>query len=437
VTSLFLAGVATLAVSHLSRSEVEGKYAAAIQLADAGINYELRWVSEDTSDPNRPHQAFPANGQPGPYTGSVPGVTGSFTVRVMNTNGTGPWYAPNDVHIVSTGTVGGVSRTVRITGQKRGIFDEYLLYSTQGTTVHGSGSLINGNFGTNGDFIVNGGLGSSVVNGTITFNGVQPTVFGSNVYTTNAPMPWPTVAEIANAMFPQGGLTWLRTHNSNGNLKQFSPSDSTYSVANAVNANLTLTNYRLRAQDHNSLTVDQHPDDAAGGSRYANAFEGLKGRNVLIFPPGDYYLSEISYSNSSKPGWLIDTASGTVRIWVDGSTANDSIDLPVVFTSTDVKRFRLFYNKCTTLSVQGNSEWYGAVYAVVEGCLNTVVIGGNSSFNGSLIGTQITMNGNSVLNFPNNGGGSTEDFALWFGFQNTWKEINPNGSAVFVDGSAN
>src|SRR5438045_838138 len=49
VVSLLLAGIATLTVSHYARARVESDYTASLDLAEAGINYELRKISQDTN----------------------------------------------------------------------------------------------------------------------------------------------------------------------------------------------------------------------------------------------------------------------------------------------------------------------------------------------------------------------------------------------------
>ncbi|HZT44028.1 MAG TPA: hypothetical protein VFA07_17815, partial [Chthonomonadaceae bacterium] len=84
ITSMVMAGIGTYTISHLSRASAESDYSASVNLAEAGINYEIRNVSEDVLNSNRPDQMHPAAGQNGPYTGSISEVPGSFTVSVTN-----------------------------------------------------------------------------------------------------------------------------------------------------------------------------------------------------------------------------------------------------------------------------------------------------------------------------------------------------------------
>src|SRR5437879_4839405 len=46
VISLIVAGIATITVSHYQRATTEGDYAAALHMAEAGINWEIRKMSQ-------------------------------------------------------------------------------------------------------------------------------------------------------------------------------------------------------------------------------------------------------------------------------------------------------------------------------------------------------------------------------------------------------
>jgi type II secretory pathway pseudopilin PulG len=136
VVGTILAGVGTVAVSHLSRSKVEGTYANSIALADAGINVELARISSNTADATLADQAGSAR------EGSIAGI-GDYSVYVIpwgsNCDGTGTWKAPGDMCILSTGKVDGISRTVRVRGIRKSIFDEYALFAYIDGTFSGGG----------------------------------------------------------------------------------------------------------------------------------------------------------------------------------------------------------------------------------------------------------------------------------------------------------
>jgi hypothetical protein len=200
----------------------------------------------------------------------------------------------------------------------------------------------------------------------------------------------------------------------------------------------------LRNQSFNDFTVDANVQDMPpSGNRYHDGDEGIYGTKVMVFPPGDYYFNNLTLSNARNgPGILIDNASGMVRIWIDaGSGPNDSLDLPVMFTSTDKNKFRLYYNNCASLSINGNSTFHGSIYANNDACARTtfpeIVIAGSSTINGSVIAPRIAVQGNSTINFPNDGaGGALDDYVLWYGFFNTWREVTTNGGTLFPDGTS-
>ena len=83
VVSLLLAASGAVAVSHYSRSTRETDYAAAIQAADAGVNWQLREISLDPSDTTKPCQAS------SPCSRTIPGTPATFTVFITNEDGVG------------------------------------------------------------------------------------------------------------------------------------------------------------------------------------------------------------------------------------------------------------------------------------------------------------------------------------------------------------
>ena len=442
IISVFAAGVGYVSASHNSRGAVEADYATAVQLADAGINFELRWLSQDASTAgSRAHQAYLASGGSSSHTRAVPDIpgNGTFTVSVMNADGTGPWAPPNGLLIRSTGMINGVARTVEITGKKRGLFGEYAIFSIDEASLSGTKAFVVGNMGTNGPVKFSGGSPEQNINGELTFNGYPANrellgdAAGPNVWWNPDPVPWPTVTQIAGQLFP-GGLNHLRVNNDNDRVKTFLASDPQSLLSNAVTVSIGTDVLERRA--FNGLSQSQNPQDRPGGNRYQNGMEGLYGNKVLIFPPGDYYFRGLKMGNGTGEAILIDNANGMVRIWVDGGNAKDSFDLPVIFTSTDKNKFRLYYNNCNEISIGGNSQFFGGIYSKVDGCQSALKFHGNSQVYGSIIFENIELSGNSDIVFPNNGGGEDDsDWALWYGFMNTWREARPSGGTLFPDGS--
>jgi len=187
----------------------------------------------------------------------------------------------------------------------------------------------------------------------------------------------------------------------------------------------------------------------ANSMKLRNAdFNGLRdngdGVDTLILPPGDYYFTDIDVSGNNRI--IMDTAGlttgtpGMVRIWMDdplsAHQSDDTINLNVVYTSTDPSRFRLYYNKCTTLTIAGNSTYNGGFYAVrPPGCQGDIVVTGGSVINGSVIASYVTISGGSAINFPSEPIDNPDDFSLWYGFRDQWQELPPAGGVLFPDGT--
>src|SRR5579871_4828215 len=181
VVGMVMAGMLSLTVSHYSRSRTESDYSNALAVAEAGINYELNKISVTPTG---------ADQSASPYTQSLldnySQAAGSFTVYVTPrtgvTVGSGTWTSPNDLFIFSTGTVNGISRTVRVGAKSytgAGGTVPYALFGISQGILNG-GVTINGNIGTDGgpgdpaeDAYGQGLLMNGVVNltGNVTFNG--------------------------------------------------------------------------------------------------------------------------------------------------------------------------------------------------------------------------------------------------------------------------
>ncbi len=114
ITTTLLAGIATYSVSHQVRVKADSDYASALALAEAGINYEIRklGVSPDTVGQRNSPDTPPNNS----------GLQGTFSVYCVNQDaGETNWTtASSTLYIYSTGTVGGISRTVKVGASYQG-----------------------------------------------------------------------------------------------------------------------------------------------------------------------------------------------------------------------------------------------------------------------------------------------------------------------------
>ena len=164
---------------------------------------------------------------------------------------------------------------------------------------------------------------------------------------------------------------------------------------------------------------------------------------MWIVPPGDYYFTRLDFK-SGNGGILLLTHLGRIRIWVDtpesGPVQQDSLKTVVFFTDTTPSKFRLFYNKCSTLNIEGSSTFNGGFYAVKDGCSTdtpSMNFTGNTTVYGSVITSYFDVSGGTKIIFPNDGSGADPtDFSLWFGFKDGWKEVSPNGNPIWADGSS-
>jgi Tfp pilus assembly protein PilX len=449
IVSILMAGVGTLAVSHYARAKTESDYAAALNLAEAGINYEIRNISLNmVTNSNAIDRAYPSGGQNGAYTGAVSGITGAYTVKVYAENSDGTlantsWAPPSPAIIRSTGTVNGVSRTVQIEGTRKSLFDIYALFGIDSTSWNG-GVIVNGTFGTNNSISISGSSGE--VYGSIIYNGSSGSTFPSGQTTGGVSYEptkttWPTVNTLADyyaklTAVKQGlaapaagsGLSWFRsTYNDNSRVMMFDSTDaalsnpaqhawkaSGFAATNQGNWEISNTG---GGKTFNTVTTDANAMDAPAAStkRYvypATTFSftnpnqsvsvasfGMNGKQVLIFPgspdpnvPYNYYIDLINLSNSNSVAVMFDTASGPINVWISNlssqdGTADDNLNGVFYFTSADSTKFRLYDAK----TGNGNNT----------GVLN---IGGSSVFNGSIYAYngantgKISFSGNPVIN---------------------------------------
>lgn len=473
VVGTILAGVGTVAASHFSRSKVEGTYANAIALADAGINAEIARISSDTSDTTL------ANQEGSPLVGSIAGVDGTYEVFVRpwgtDCNGTGTWTAPGDMCVVSKGTVGGISRTVRARGVRKSIFDEYALFAYidgkfSGGGASGGSTEVVGDLGTNGGVTFNGTLNTDIVNGTLWLNGgnALSSDDGTNVARDGDPVIMPDISLMANLQFTTTpkGLSWLALNNNNAAIRKLNSADPSWALETTVagitssdvaalpSAGFTASS-RTLGDPNNTFPSDTSTLDDADGPRFYTPSDttygitayGVQGQRIYIIPPGDYYFNNISLSQGTTAVVLL-THLGQIRIWVDNPTSgnpkDDTIGVPVIFTDTTPSKFRLFYNKCAQLTIAGNGRFNGGFYALNSTCkapTPSMKFTGDSMIYGSVITDYFTVSGGTKVVFPNNGGGSDPtDFSLWFGFKDHWKEIktiSDSDHAVFGDGTDN
>ncbi len=218
IVALTLAGVGTLTVSHYALAHVEADSTSAMDLAEAGINYELTRITNNTADADQP------NGQYQPATIIDASLRGSFYVRCVDPATGGTWNGKDKVTIVSTGIINGAQRTVSINAAPSGTF--YTVYgagtANKGgqTAFNGSGDIIDGIVGTDGKVYVNPNAAPRPVVQKLVFNGPNSGWYnnqdpgGYTSITNVKPVAWQSVTQKINSNF-SGGESTLAQNNDN------------------------------------------------------------------------------------------------------------------------------------------------------------------------------------------------------------------------------
>lgn len=380
VVSILLMGIGSYAVSHQNRAHSDALYANAIYLAEAGVNYEFRKISLDVNQADKT-----------PLTVNQPfgAANTSFTVQCVNRGTTTPWSGPGtSLDVLATGTVSGVSRTIRVSAKGYSQVADFAVFAVQSGTFNGSAMNVYGDVGTNGTFNFNGRPG---VTGNVVFNGPGSNWQGAdpggyNVVHNPDPILWPTVDEIANERFPAGGLAWLATHNDNALCSSISNNQI------VANGNTTVT---LRGK--------------AGGA--------------------NYYLTRMVFNGNAKI--VFDNTNGPINIWLGpsggtGTVAFNGGNATIKMDEDPSKACRIYSALTSNFTINGNNRLDAGIYAYNRASngatYGTVVNNGNPTVYGSILSKTVTLNGNpTIRHVPGYFSGSGTGY---YGFDNSWVEIN-------------
>lgn len=430
VSGTLLAGAGSLVVSHRIRAEAERGFARAVYVAESGLQAELASINDGPPAAGSAHQAF---------LGQSLDVTQEderYVVSVKDAEEVDKaWAPPNDLLVESLGVAHGVSRMIqaRVTG--RSVFADYALFGIHSLAFNGSGSGTNGDIGTNGTISASAS-GSSVTSGKIVFHGSNPSLNGANVYREPDPYWWPSVETIAASQFASG-LSTLKQNNNNANILRFNDNrylDPNFELAWAENAGLTWSDVALTNQSFSEPVTNGNGRDKPknqGGKRYSSTTDGVFEKNVLIFPPGDYYFESLEVT-SGQTAILVDNRLGSVRIWVGGTgTGHDRLQTTIIFTNNNrMDRFRLYYAKRAELRIAGNTDFPGLevpglIYAVNQTGDASVDISGNSYITGSIIANTLRISGNSYVDFPAGGPAAPGDPVRRYDKIVWWREVTP------------
>ncbi len=378
IIAVCLAGIGTLCVSHYSRASVDGDFASALNLAEAGVNYEFRKISQNAANADQKGGANP------------PGVTyafgsGAFRVYCTNKDGSVPWVAPNNLYVISTGVVNGVSRTVKASAKGFGATANYALFGVAEGIINGTAATVNGDVGTDGFFTFNGH--PSVV-GNVNFNGPgsdwqSPPQGAYSVNHFPSPLIWPTVDTIANQKFPGGGLAWVATHN-----------DNALATPPIVGASILL---------NGNGTATLH--GKAGGA--------------------NYYLHSLICNGAVTV--VFDNAAGPINIWVGPSgTAGNFIfnggTAAIKMSQDATKEVRIYGATTNDYILNGNAELDAGLYDYNGPSSGRVIFNGSPATYGWVVANKFTLNGTPVIYYVPNL--YYQDTGGYYGFDNSWQDLN-------------
>jgi hypothetical protein len=418
--SALLSGILLLTVSHLGLSGANSAYANALSLAEAGVNWELWKISRDVAQADQTDTTveFPA------------GSGRTFTVRVQASETGGAWAPPDDLWVVSTGTVHGASRTVRVHAAGEGPNGDYALFGIDTLNMGGNLTVV-GASGSNGVVDVNGNPNLEgnfwyCGSGTGDITPDDPRVTG-DVCQSPIPEYFPTVNDLANlrvkdrwGVTTDEGVDYFSTHNDNATICD--------AAGNPIGVKAGTIDWKQQNIAVAGATLwDGTPVPVA-----------LQGKSIVVLLSGDYYFTSLRVTGSDY--LLIDDANGPVNIWLgpeSGGGQPDVLTGNCQFTgSTDgaASNFHLYEGSHRDLVMEGTTDFYGNVYAY-NGPGNSgdywgsIIFRGDCNIVGSVIGYDVTkVSGSAVITYPSGGGGPGEgipgDLILYYGFLGGWEELN-------------
>jgi hypothetical protein len=429
IITALLAGILLLVVSHFALSHTNSSYANALNLAEAGINWELQKISQNPAlaDNTPATQVFPT------------GSNRSFQVHAEAYPAGGAWLPPGPFWVISTGTVDGVSRTVRVVARGYGLAGLYALFGIDTLNVGGN-ATINGASGTNGVVNVNGNPsfnGNFVYCGTATGGPVTPVPPGE-VFHEPLRIDWPTVNELANQRAAEKydvttnlGVDFFATEN-NG-----VPYNDNNLIVDIAGNPVPIAQYKLDQGTFQQVAKDANPYLEDGVTP-----NPLYGKNVIVLGPGDYYFESMDVQGNN--GLRIDPGDGIVNIWLGPAAGPGGIDFVnggcMFFTSHDASRFHLYQGSKRDLQLTGTMDFYGNVYAhngpdKFGQYYGSIKVLGDGNIWGSVIGYDVyKMTGSAVINFPSNGGMGPGGWGpgpapgepiFFYGFDGSWEEVGP------------
>ncbi len=384
ITSILLAGLATLVVSDSSIANTETNYANSLVVAEAGINYELRKISNDGNSADQKHSSGVAGTS---YTTAA----GTFQVYVTQRNSDGteptPWTPGKNLWVYSTGGVNNLTRTVKVaaTAYTNTPTLNYAVFGVSEGLMNGSATTVNGDVGTNGFFNF---TGHPTVTGNVVFNGASsnwqsPPNGSYNVVHNASAVNWPTVETIAVSTFGSQGLNFVASYNDN-------------SLANPPINNKTV----LINGNGNQTFVGK-----AGGA--------------------NYYLTSLTCNGNAKV--IFNNTNGPINIWVGPSGSSSTFVFnggaaAVKSTPASPNAVRAYIATSNDVILNGNSELDAGIYNINNAASGRVIFNGTPNIIGTVMANKFTFNGNPTVSAVQ-GYFSPNGSVLYYGFVPPWQEV--------------
>jgi len=356
IMSTLLAGIAQLMVSDFTIGKIEADYSNSLATAEAGINYELRKISNDGTLGDQKQSAGTGGSQ---YTTAA----GTFSVYVTQRNNDGtetvPWTPGKNLWIYSKGGSNGVSRSVKVAAAPYSTVtpSNYAVFGVVSGNVIGSSATVTGDMGTDGYISFNG---HPTIDGRVIFNGTgsnwlsPPNGTYSVIHNTSA-INWPTVESLAVTAFGSQGLNYVATTNDNA----------------------------LCGSDIKSNVV---------------SLSGNKGMTFYGKPGGaNYYLTSLSCGGSGAI--IFDNTAGPITIWVGPSGASGTFQIRggtanIKMTADPTKPVKVYLAVINDVVISGGPELDAGIYNVNNaGKGNVIFSGSGQAIYGTIICNTFSFNG--------------------------------------------
>jgi len=383
VISLVIAGMALLMVSDNSVGRVESDYSNSLAIAEAGVNYELRKISNDATTADQKQ----LTGAPGiSYTTPAGTFSVYVTQRTSNGTETTPWTPGQNLWIYATGGVGNLKRTVKVAVVPSSTAPvlNYAVFGVSQGIMNTSPTIVQGDVGTNGFFTFNGhpGITGSIIFNGLTSNWQSPPNGTYSVVHNVLPVVWPTVESIAISTFGVTGLSYVAAHNDN------------------ATANPPIVNNTVLVNSNQTFV------GKAGGA--------------------NYYVTSLTCNGSSQIQF--DNSKGPINIWCGPSGSSSTFNFSggtanVKMTTDPTKAVRIYVATSNDIQLNNGYELDAGIYNVNNAGSGRVIFNGNPSIYGTIISNMFTFNNTPTIyttqGYFGPGGGS-----VYYQCATPWQEVS-------------